>query len=478
MKKNVLILYLFIVVISAYSLENEIKENDVFAFVYTWFSQFDRQVPCHEFLQYLPDSEFHISFPGTSIRNKPDFKLWYDGILQSIKSNTHKIVSIKILEKEQNFFVLTVLVRWKATTYTGENYDNTYQQSWKLRIINRNIFIESYIVKQVGLMEVYSSYRQWTGIAVSPQGRIFVNYPRWSKDVPVSVAEILRDGSIRPYPNEQKNLWTEESGSLNDFVCIQSVVSDEEGYLWILDSGNPQFQGVKKGAVKLIKVDISKDQIVHTYFLDEHIAPLHSYLNDVRFDIQKGFAYLSDSGLGAIVVLDLKTNKARRVLENHFSTKSENIVLKIGGKEWRMPDGTALQIHCDGIALSHDKNYLYYQALTGRSLYRIRTCFLQDENISAANLEKKVEFVAKTGAADGLEFDANGNLYISSLERNAICLFTPENILKIAIEDERIAWPDSFAISKDGIVYFTTSQIHLGNNISMPYRIFKIVPCE
>ena len=44
-----------------------------------------------------------------------------------------------------------------------------------------------------------SSVKQWTGVAVSHEGRVFVNYPKWSDDVPVSVAEII-DGKAIAYP--------------------------------------------------------------------------------------------------------------------------------------------------------------------------------------------------------------------------------------------------------------------------------------
>lgn len=324
------------------------------------------------------------------------------------------------------------------------------------------------------IVEVANSLRQWTGIAVSPQGRIFVNYPRWSEDVPVSVAELLKDGTVRSYPDNQKNSWTKGSLASEGFVCVQSVVADEKGFLWILDPANPQFQGIQKGGPKLMQIDLSSDQVVRVYFFDESIAPLHSYLNDLRLDHENSVAYISESGMGAIIVLDLKTGKSRRVLANHPSTKSENVVLTIEGKEWRI-SGNAPQVHCDGIALTPDKNYIYYQALTGRSMYRIATSFLRDETLSEKELEGKVEFVAETGAADGLIFDKHGNLYISSLEKNAIYILTPENILKNVVSDSRICWPDSFAIDQEGSVYFTTAQIHLGGNIKAPYRIFKIV---
>src|SRR5688572_3570267 len=48
---------------------------------------------------------------------------------------------------------------------------------------------------------------QVTGVAVSQDGRVFVNFPRWTEDSPVSVAEVMKDGSTRPYPDERWNSW-------------------------------------------------------------------------------------------------------------------------------------------------------------------------------------------------------------------------------------------------------------------------------
>jgi hypothetical protein len=46
-----------------------------------------------------------------------------------------------------------------------------------------------------------------TGVTVAPDGRIFVNFPRWTEDTPVSVAELMPDGSTKPYPDEEWNPW-------------------------------------------------------------------------------------------------------------------------------------------------------------------------------------------------------------------------------------------------------------------------------
>ena len=45
-----------------------------------------------------------------------------------------------------------------------------------------------------------------TGAAVTPDGRIFVNFQRWEEDVAISVGE-LKAGRVSPYPNREWNVW-------------------------------------------------------------------------------------------------------------------------------------------------------------------------------------------------------------------------------------------------------------------------------
>lgn len=327
---------------------------------------------------------------------------------------------------------------------------------------------------QYSLVEVAQSSRQWTGVAVAPNGRIFVNYPRWSDTVPFSVGELRRDGSVMPYPDTDLNRWERGQDPSRSFVCVQSVVVDNKGFLWILDPANPQFKGVVSGGPKLVKVDLSTDRIIQTVRFASPVIMENSYLNDVRVDTGRQVAYITDSGAGAIIVVDLRTGNSRRLLSGDPSTKAEDVTLTIEGKPWRRPDGSAPKVHADGIALDPEGDYLYYQALTGRTLYRVPVRSLLDPDMTGPNLASKVEVMGKTGAADGLEFD-EGRVYISALEENAIKTFSPaDGKTETLVRGPELAWPDSFAFGPDGSLYVTTSQIHRGPNPAEPYKIFKL----
>ena len=317
---------------------------------------------------------------------------------------------------------------------------------------------------QARLQQVAAFEHQVTGVTVAKDGRIFVNFPRWTEDAPVSVAEVASDGSIRPYPDQQWNAWRNAKRDQMDagqhFVCVQSVVADDHGNLWVLDPAAPAQSTLVPGGPKLVKIDIAANQVKQVIAFDEKAAPQGSYLNDVRFSADGRLAYITDSGArGALLVVDLASGKARRLLDGHPSTQPEKgVVIKTDGKELRRPDGRGVEFAADGIALSPDGKYLYWQAIKGRTLYRVATSALADAALPASAVESKVEKVGENGPADGLLIDRQGRMYISAVEENAVKIREGDRV-SVLLQDSQLRWPDTFTQGPDGTVYVTSSRI-------------------
>lgn len=323
--------------------------------------------------------------------------------------------------------------------------------------------------------------QQVTGVGVSlKSGRIFVNFPNWSDDHTTSVAEIV-NGAPKPFPNEE---WNKPGDPTSHFVCVQSVVVDDQDNLWILDPASPKMQGIVKGGPKLVKVDLRRNNVVQRIPFGEDVAPKKSYLNDVRIDTRENKAFITDSGTGAIIVVDLKTGKSRRLLHEHPSTQPErDVKLTVDGKELiDQQKQTAPQIASDGIALQTGAGYLYYHALTGHTLYRISTHDLLDEKLSEKDLESKVENVGDTPAPDGMLEARDGSIYLTDIEDGAIVHWDPltKNIEPV-IGDNQLLWPDTLSWGPSGELYVTASQIEnmprFNNGASTrtgPYKLFKI----
>lgn len=305
---------------------------------------------------------------------------------------------------------------------------------------------------------------QVTGVAVSETGRVFVNFPRWTEDTPVSVAELVA-GALRPYPDARWNGWRNarknELSPADRFVCVQSVVADGRGSLWILDPAAPATSHLVPGGAKLVRVNLATDAVARVYAFGEDVAPEGSYLNDVRFAPDGRTAYITDSGAkGALVVLDIESGRARRLLEGHPSTQPEkDVVVTADGKPLRRSDGRGAEFAADGIEVSPDGAHVYWQALTGRTLYRIAASALLDESLSADALGAAVERIGEVGVSDGYWMDAQGRLYLSAVEENAVKRRVPSGEIETLVRDKRLRWPDSFAQGPDGRIYVTASHI-------------------
>jgi hypothetical protein len=103
-------------------------------------------------------------------------------------------------------------------------------------------------------------------------------FPYWSGDPSISVAEIV-DGRRKAFPNDE---WNKPGLAGSHFVCVQSVIVNDQDNSWVLDPAAPKMQEIVKGGPKLVKIDLATNQVVQTIPFGEDVAPKKSYLNDVN----------------------------------------------------------------------------------------------------------------------------------------------------------------------------------------------------
>lgn len=330
---------------------------------------------------------------------------------------------------------------------------------------------------------------QVTGVAVSRDGRLLVSFPLWHDGHRVHVAEVLASGDFTPWPSDSWNAWREGmSVSPEVFVCVQSVHIDDMDRVWVVDTGNPRIRGgfAPGASARLLQFDFATRALVRAYDLTAAgVAPAGSYVNDVRVDTRAGYAYMTDSSLGGLIALNLATGAARRVLGDDPRTMAEtDFVPVVEGKELRFAggpmQGQTPTVHADGIALDAARGWVYWQALSGRTLYRVPTRVLMDVASTDAEVGAAVEDLGRTVMTDGIEIDSAGNVYFSAIEHNAVYVRTTAGLLKPLVRSSLFPWPDSFAIGADGSLYFTVAQINRtewftedGSMPTTPYRVFK-----
>lgn len=166
---------------------------------------------------------------------------------------------------------------------------------------------------------------QPVGIAVSDSGRTFMSFPRWADPVKNTVVE-LKDGKLTAFPDEQTNAFDgtnlSASAPTQHLISVQAIVFDDQDRLWLLDPGSFNFAPNIFQGPKFWAYDINTGQRVKAGAFPTDVAMKMTYLNDVRFDLKRGkegTAYITDSGAGGIITVDLATGNSWRHLDHHPS---------------------------------------------------------------------------------------------------------------------------------------------------------------
>ena len=348
--------------------------------------------------------------------------------------------------------------------------------------------------RYVGTMELMATFTgpMPTGVTISRNHRIFVNFPRWGDKVDYTVAELRGNKTTAFPPGIKQGLEGKDTKQEDALVSVQSVVVDPKDRLWILDTGSPLFAPTSYGGPKLVGVDLTTNKIFQKILFPADVALPTTYLNDVRFDLRRGTAGMafitdsSDKGPNAIIVVDLATGKSVRRLNDHPSTKAVPGFLPIVEGQPLMVQEVGrppqyLKMGADGIAISADGKRLFYCPLAGRRLYSVSVDALvdpamTDEQVAATVVDEG----EKGGGSDGLETDAQGRIYLSNYEHNGIMRRLTNGTYETIVSDPRVLWPDTLSIASDGYLYFTNNQLnrmaryHNGKDLRLkPYSLLR-----
>jgi sugar lactone lactonase YvrE len=157
------------------------------------------------------------------------------------------------------------------------------------------------------------------------------------------------------------------------------------------------------------------------------------------------------------------------------------------GRVLRRPDGRGVEFSADGIELSGDGKYLYWQAIKGDDLYRIPTAALTGDGCAGRDVGGHVEPYGRNGVNDGLLIARGTDLmYLTSVQDDAIKVRDlsegPSAPARTVVQDARLRWPDTFSQGPDGTIYVTTSHIQDSAFFkpdapaALPTQLWKLVP--
>ena len=289
-------------------------------------------------------------------------------------------------------------------------------------------------------------------IAIGPDGRIFLSVHGFYGQ-PVKVVELLNDGSTKPYPNKE---WAFEPNRSNGLYDVLGLNVDERGILWLLDTSGSDRSG------RLVGWDTKQEELYKIIYLALPVINPSSFLNDIAVDSMHDYIYIADTAgnnKAAIIVVNLTTGQARRVLEGSKYTIAEDIDMVIDGRTIKLNEKPA-RLGINPITIDTNYEWVYFGAMSGKAVYRIRTADLRNELLPPTELEDRVERYGNKPISDGITIDGGGNVYITSITDDSIGVVGKNGKYKTLFKQDTISWPDGFAYGPDHNIYFTVNELH------------------
>jgi len=324
-----------------------------------------------------------------------------------------------------------------------------------------------------GMLEEVLAYSEPIGnVAVNRDGRIFFTVHPEARPKGNKLLEYVAGAAI-PYPSG--------AAQTELFDTVLGLSIDSLNRLWTIDHGN---HGMR--AAKIIGIDLDSGKILREQSFDKSIAPTGSFLQDLQVSSDGRTIVIADASFWrkspAIIVYDVETGQSRRVLESHESVSAEQFMIRSGDKDMEFMGGiVALRGGIDGIALGPE--WLYYGALSGSGLYRVKLDDLRDTRLPPAQLARRVERFSDKPLSDGFSRDNAGNIYITDVEHGSVFIVGPGQPLATLIQSNKVRWPDALSFGPDGWLYLADSALpdlilqsreHI--EAAGPYRIFRFQP--
>ena len=293
----------------------------------------------------------------------------------------------------------------------------------------------------------------WDAVVPLPGGRMLFEAPAWVGNLGPQLSIRNRDGSFTPYPDAGWNAG--EGDSARRIIAAAGLTLLPDGTLWVLDSGVPDRKAPAVAQPKLIHIDTRKNIVLGTIAIEKTALHPDSILSGVA--VYGNTAYLADSGVAGVLVVDIPAASTRRFLDRHPAlTATRPIQIPGGTLNWG--DGRPAAIDSSMIAISPDGRWIVLQA-PGNYLARVDTSTFTDPDITPAAMEEIVTQWYKTPSLGGMTIGPDGTLYWSDVSTGSILSYSTGRIPRRLITDPRLTYPGTPGLDGHGHLFVPTMQL-------------------
>jgi sugar lactone lactonase YvrE len=283
-----------------------------------------------------------------------------------------------------------------------------------------------------------------------------------------------------PFPNKELSATNSKAElKLDSVLGIRSA----NGIVWMLDNGMRS-----EVTPKLVGWDIKASKLHKVIELPEPMTHKDSFVNDFAVDTKHQHIFISDPAGGAnagLIVINLNTGTARRVLEGHTSVVPENVDLIIDKVPIQVKDksGKLIRPHIGVNPITEDLNneWVYFGPMHGLNFYRIKAQDLVNEKLTANELANQVERYSAKPICDGISIDKDNNIYLGELAENAIGMISPDRKYQRLAQDTKLSWVDSFSFGTEGKLYAVVNRLHQSAMLNggvltakLPFYLLKV----
>lgn len=111
---------------------HKFNDNQIRSFVYYWFGLHDKHLPIDKSMVLLSNTNLLMVYPEIMVHNKADYKKWYDGVGENIKSNLHHVKSLNIKMLDNHRYQIDLVVNWQAIDKNNKFINIDATQTWIL----------------------------------------------------------------------------------------------------------------------------------------------------------------------------------------------------------------------------------------------------------------------------------------------------------------------------------------------------------